>query len=110
MGRGGGSDPPPPPIDQVKGAQVSENLTTESRSIESGQGKSMWLLAQNIHLFCPRGHPSDAWKSHLRGKNSKIRLAPSALKHADTTVKYKLNTGLLPLSVSVGLSHGSFKP
>ena len=28
----------------MKGAQVSENLTTESRSIESGQGKSMWLF------------------------------------------------------------------
>ena len=48
------------------------------------------LLAQNIHLFCPRGHPLNAWKSHLRGKNSKIRLALSALKHAYTTVKLKL--------------------
>ena len=28
----------------MKGAQVSGNLTTESRSIESGQGKSMWLF------------------------------------------------------------------
>ena len=28
----------------MKGAQVSGNLTTESRSIQSGQGKSMWLF------------------------------------------------------------------
>ena len=63
------------------------------------------LLVQNIHLYCPRRHPSDAWKSHLRGKISKI-----LLKHAGTTVKSKLNTGLSPLSVSIGLSHGSFKP
>ena len=32
----------------MKGAQVSGNLTTESRSIESGQGKSMWLFPLSI--------------------------------------------------------------
>ena len=34
----------------MKGAQVSGNLTTESRSIESGQGESMWIFPLRILL------------------------------------------------------------